>query len=135
MKTENDRRRTNASRTKSGQTASPRAAQAVRGARQKVNGSGARNQSRGNEARGCTEGNRETVQQLLPVLKIGLRKLIEDAFAIGFMCSREGYNADSSYEEHAPSNIEKTTGAKYEFVVASPAFCELRALAVARFLK
>ena len=62
-------------------------------------------------------------------------KLIEEAFLLGFMASREGFNAECAYDHCSPTILKPNFETEDEFRVsmnASKAFLKLRAEAVKR---
>jgi len=65
----------------------------------------------------------------------GLRQQIAEAFLLGFMVSREGFNGDCGYEHCAPSEVAPYHTEEAEFrqwAYQSPAFTALRAKALKR---
>lgn len=63
------------------------------------------------------------------------RELIEQAFLLGFMASREGFTADYAFDHCAPSRLELEDRTEAELLAhleAKEAWTDLRAEAVRR---
>jgi len=62
-------------------------------------------------------------------------KQLAEAFLLGFMCSREGFNGDCAYEHCAPTKVSPYDGDEAQFKAwtdTSPAFVALREEALKR---
>lgn len=64
------------------------------------------------------------------------RQIAEEAFMLGFMISREGFNAECTFDHCADTELKPsnpTTEKNYrQYMEESPAFCELRAAMLRR---